>query len=208
MTFNRRKLLVSAGSEHPSIRFRSYFPFRPSPSFPIRASNIQRSIGMAFRFSHTQRSPRKVSISWLAQLTRTFAMNRLPVCFGHAEGSGQRSGRVSDVCRPENVARRASSSHNSGERRRLCSIGRAAGFCRGGCQSRWKRPSASRRWRMPWPVTASRRYSTLTRARSSPARPSPACGPMEAPERRATRSADTLISTMAADRIRALTTPH
>src|SRR5450631_3194065 len=57
------------------------------------------------------------------------------------------------------------------------SIGRPAGFCRGGCRSRWKLPSASRPWRMPWLVTASRRYSTPTRARSSPARHSPACSP-------------------------------
>src|ERR1039458_3824560 len=34
-----------------------------------------------------------------------------------------------------------------------CSIGRPAGFCRGGCRSRWKLPSASKPWRMPWPVT-------------------------------------------------------
>src|SRR5258707_7012269 len=58
-----------------------------------------------------------------------------------------------------------------------CSIGRPAGFCRGGCRSRWKLPSASRPCRMPWLVTASRRYSTPTRARSSPARHSPACSP-------------------------------
>ena len=86
--------------------------------------------------------------------------------------------------------------------------------------------------------------TTPTRARSSPARPSPACSPAtaspsawtarapgattcsskgcgaasntrrsictptKASARRATRSADTWISIMAADRIRALTTPH
>jgi len=61
-----------------------------------------------------------------------------------------------------------------------CSIGRPAGFCRGGCRSRWKRPSASRRWRMLWPVTASRRSSTPTRAASSPGRPSPASSPATA----------------------------
>ena len=35
--------------------------------------------------------------------------------------------------------------------------------------------SASRRWRMRWPVMASRRSSTPIRAASSPVRPSPAC---------------------------------
>jgi len=125
-----------------------------------------------------------------------------------------------------------------------CRNRRPAGFCRGGCRSPRKRPSESRRWRMPWLVTANRRYSTPTRARSSPARPSPACspataspsawtarargattcsssgcgaasntrmctcGPTKASARHATRSADTSISTMAVDHIRALTTPH
>src|SRR5258708_7084222 len=40
--------------------------------------------------------------------------------------------------------------------------------------------SASRRWRMLWRVTASRRYSTPIRARSSRARHSPACSPTTA----------------------------
>jgi hypothetical protein len=97
---------------------------------------------------------------------------------------------------------------------------------------------------MPWLVTASRRYSTPTRARSTLVRHSPACspatplpsawtakrlggitcsssacsaasntrrcicGPTKASARRATRSVDISISTMAADRIKALTTPH
>ena len=61
-----------------------------------------------------------------------------------------------------------------------CSTGSAAACCRGGCRSRWKRHSASRRWRMPWLVTASRTSSTPTRARSSRARPSPACSPTTA----------------------------
>ena len=43
------------------------------------------------------------------------------------------------------------------------------------CRSRWRRRSASRRWRRRWRSTASRRSSTPTRARSSRARPSPAC---------------------------------
>lgn len=47
-----------------------------------------------------------------------------------------------------------------------------------GCQSRWRRPSASRLWRMLWPVTASPASSTLIKARSSPVRPSPACSPI------------------------------
>ena len=58
-----------------------------------------------------------------------------------------------------------------------CSIGSAVACCRGGCRSRWRRRSASKHWRMLWPVTASRTSSTPTRARSSPARPSPACYP-------------------------------
>ncbi len=61
-----------------------------------------------------------------------------------------------------------------------CSTGSAVAYCRGGCRSRWKRHSASRRWRMPWLVTASRTSSTRTRARSSRARPSPACSPTAA----------------------------
>src|SRR4051794_30771351 len=56
-----------------------------------------------------------------------------------------------------------------------CWTGQHVVFCRGGCRSPWKQPSASRRWRMPWPVTASRRFSTPTRARSSPDRLLPAC---------------------------------
>src|SRR5260370_1314127 len=97
---------------------------------------------------------------------------------------------------------------------------------------------------MLWLVRASRKSSIPTRARSSPARPSPArspatasrsvwmakepggttcslsgcgaasntrrciCGPTKPSARPAPRSADISISTMAADRIRALTTPH
>src|SRR5207237_511014 len=56
-----------------------------------------------------------------------------------------------------------------------CSIGSAAACWRGGCRSRWKRHSASKRWRMLWRVTASRTSSIQIRARSSPARPSPGC---------------------------------
>src|ERR1035437_9142065 len=59
--------------------------------------------------------------------------------------------------------------------------GRPAGFCPGGCRSRWKRHSASRHWRMLWLVTESRKSSTRTRARSSPARRSPACSPPNGP---------------------------
>jgi hypothetical protein len=58
-----------------------------------------------------------------------------------------------------------------------CSTGQPAGCCHGGCRSRWKRLSASRPWRMLWLVTADRKSSTPTRARSSPARHSPACSP-------------------------------
>src|SRR4051812_23471839 len=53
------------------------------------------------------------------------------------------------------------------------STGSAGGFCPGGCQSRWKPGSASRRSRRPWLAPASRRSSTPIRAASSPARPSP-----------------------------------
>lgn len=58
-----------------------------------------------------------------------------------------------------------------------CWTGRPAGFCRGGCRSRWRRPSASRHLRTPWRVTASRRYSTPTKVRSSLVRRSPAHSP-------------------------------
>src|ERR1700758_2133229 len=57
---------------------------------------------------------------------------------------------------------------------------RPAGFCRGGWRSPRRVHSASRHWKMPWPVTASRRSSTPTKARSSPARRSPACSPTTA----------------------------
>ena len=58
--------------------------------------------------------------------------------------------------------------------------GRPAGFCLGGYRSRWKRHSASRHWRMLWLVTESRKFSTRIKARSSPARRSPACSPVTA----------------------------
>src|SRR5262245_40280339 len=59
----------------------------------------------------------------------------------------------------------------------LCSIGSAVAFCRGAYRLRWRRRSASRRWRMPWLVTAGRRSSIRTRVRSSRARPLPVCSP-------------------------------
>jgi hypothetical protein len=55
------------------------------------------------------------------------------------------------------------------------STGVVAGFSLGDCRSRWRPPSASRRWKRPWPATAGRRSSIPTRDRSSPAWPSPAC---------------------------------
>jgi putative transposase len=45
----------------------------------------------------------------------------------------------------------------------------------GGCPTRWTPRSAWRRWRRRWPDTASRKFSTPTRAASSPAPISPAC---------------------------------
>jgi hypothetical protein len=48
-----------------------------------------------------------------------------------------------------------------------CSIGSPTACCRGGCRSPGRRPSACKRWRMPWPATASPRSSARTRARSS-----------------------------------------
>src|SRR5215204_4131485 len=60
---------------------------------------------------------------------------------------------------------------------RSCSIGSAAACCHGACRLRWRQHSASRRWKMLWLVTASRTSSTRIRARSSRARPSPACSP-------------------------------
>ena len=113
--------------------------------------------------------------------------------------------------------------------------------CRGDCRSRWRRHSASKRWRMHWLVTANQVSSTPTKDRSSLARPSPArsptmtlqsawtakelgattslssgCGaasntrrstyePMTASATPAPRSIATSTSTIAADRIRALT---
>src|SRR6202011_2556347 len=61
-----------------------------------------------------------------------------------------------------------------------CSTGRHVVFCRGGCRSRWRRPSASRRWKMLSRVTAGRTSSTPTRARSSPVRPLPVSSPTTA----------------------------
>ncbi len=51
----------------------------------------------------------------------------------------------------------------------------AGAFCRIACRSAWRRIFASRRWRRPWRNTAGRGFSTRIRARSSPARRSPAC---------------------------------
>jgi len=48
-----------------------------------------------------------------------------------------------------------------------CWTGRHVVFCRGGCRSRWRRPSASRHWRMLSLVMAGRKSSTPTRVRSS-----------------------------------------
>lgn len=45
------------------------------------------------------------------------------------------------------------------------SVGR---FCRGGCRSRWRQPSASKQSRKRWPVMADPTYSIRTRNRSSP----------------------------------------
>ena len=59
-----------------------------------------------------------------------------------------------------------------------CSTGSAGACCRGGVSITMEADrSASRRWRRRWQGTASRRSSTPTRARSSPAQPSPACSP-------------------------------
>src|SRR5438874_3912441 len=57
----------------------------------------------------------------------------------------------------------------------LCSTGSAVACCRGGCRSRWRRRSASRRWRTRSLITASLTSSTPIRAASSPARHSLAC---------------------------------
>ncbi len=51
----------------------------------------------------------------------------------------------------------------------LCAVvGSAEGFCRGGCRSRWKQPSASKQSRKRWPVTANPTYSIPTKARNLP----------------------------------------
>src|SRR5712664_614953 len=61
-----------------------------------------------------------------------------------------------------------------------CWTGRHVVFCPGGCRSRWRRPSASRHWRMLSRVMAGRKSSTPTRARSLPVRPLPAFSPTTA----------------------------
>ncbi len=53
--------------------------------------------------------------------------------------------------------------------------GSAGRSCHGGCRSRWKQPSASRRWRRHLPVMAGRKSSIPTRDRSSPPSTSPPC---------------------------------
>jgi transposase InsO family protein len=47
--------------------------------------------------------------------------------------------------------------------------------CRGGSPTQWRRTSAWRRWKRPWPGTASRKSSTVIKAANSPAPPLPAC---------------------------------
>ena len=86
------------------------------------------------------------------------------------------------ITRPNQVWAIGHYLHRDGARLRLTSpwrsTGSAAASWRGGCRRlRWRRRSASRRWRTPWRATASRRYSTPTRARSSLAKPSPARSP-------------------------------
>ncbi len=56
-----------------------------------------------------------------------------------------------------------------------CWIGSAGVCCRGGYRSRWKRRSASRRWRTPWPGMEGRRSSIPIKAASSWARHSGLC---------------------------------
>ena len=57
---------------------------------------------------------------------------------------------------------------------RSCSTGSAAGLWHGGRRSRWRRASALRHSKTPWLITVSPGSSIPIRARSSPARPSPA----------------------------------
>ena len=58
---------------------------------------------------------------------------------------------------------------------RRSSTSPAGGCSRIAFRSRWRRRSASRRWRRRWRSTASRRFSTRIRAASSPASSSRAC---------------------------------
>ena len=51
--------------------------------------------------------------------------------------------------------------------------GRAAMSWPGGCRTRWMRASVQTRWRRLWRATTRLRYSTPTKAVSSPASPSP-----------------------------------
>jgi hypothetical protein len=53
------------------------------------------------------RNARTESISWLAEPTGLLPRISHLVRSGHAEGSGRRFGWGLDVCRPDNVARRA-----------------------------------------------------------------------------------------------------
>jgi hypothetical protein len=62
-----------------------------------------------------------------------------------------------------------------------CWTGRHVVFCHGGCRSRWRRRSASRRWRMLSRVMVGRKSSTPTRVRSSRARRSPVSSRFSAP---------------------------
>ena len=56
-----------------------------------------------------------------------------------------------------------------------CSTGQPVACWRDACRSRWRRRSASKRWRTRWPSTAPGRFSTPIRAAILPARRSLAC---------------------------------
>ena len=82
------------------------------------------------------------------------------------------------VASPSPIMSGPATSPTSRWRRDFCiwwrlSIGPAGRFWRGVCRTRWIGAFASRRSTRRWSATASRKYSTPIRARSSPAPPSP-----------------------------------
>ena len=82
-----------------------------------------------------------------------------PICCGAWRSGGRtRSGRWTSRISPWRKALFISPP---------CSTGSRGACCRGGCPSRWRPRSASRRWRTLWPAMEDQRSSTPIRAASS-----------------------------------------